>query len=117
MKYLMLIISIFVFTSCYNDVQNVRIHGTIADSISKKPLENVKVSIVCWNYGKTPDGSYTGKDSIIVTTNKDGHYKYNFEKGTFFEIKACNNGYKIGFKSDEIINNEVIINLDLIPNH
>jgi hypothetical protein len=109
-------ISIFVFTSCYNDVQHVQIHGTITNSLSKKPIENVKVSIVCWNYGKSPDGSYTDKDSVIVTTNKDGHYKSNFKKGAFVEIKTYNNGYKTGFKSDEITDNQVIINLDLIPN-
>jgi hypothetical protein len=116
MKYLVLMISIFVFTSCYNDVQNVQIHGTITDRLSKKPIENVKISIVCWSYCKTPDDSYTGKDSVIVTTNKDGHYKSNFEKGAFVEIKAYKDGYKTGFESEEITDNEVIINLDLIPN-
>lgn len=116
MKCLVLMISIFVFTSCYNDVQNVQIQGTISDCLSKKPIENVKVSIVCWNYSKTPDGSYTGIDSVIVATNKDGHYKSNFEKGAFVEIKAYKNKYKTGFKSDEITDNQTIINLDLIPN-
>ncbi|WP_394775771.1 hypothetical protein [Flavobacterium sp.] len=114
MKYLAIII-ILIFTSCYNDVKNVHIHGTIKDSLSNKPIENAKVSIVCWNYGKTPDGSYNGKDSLIVTTDKEGHYKSNFEKGTFVEIKVDNIGYKTGFKSDEITDNEVVIDLDLVP--
>jgi hypothetical protein len=113
MKYLLIIISFFLFASCYNDVKNVQIEGTIVDSVSKKTIENAEVSIVCWSYGKTPDGSYTSQDSVIVTTNKDGLYKSNFEKGAFVEIKAYKDGYKTGFKSEEIIDNEVIINLDL----
>jgi hypothetical protein len=114
MKYLAIII-ILIFTSCYNDVKNVQIHGTIKDSLSNKPIENAKVSIVCWNYGKTPDGSYTGRDSIIVTTSKDGLYKCNFQKGAFVEVKAYSDGYQTGFKSDDITNEEIIIDLDLKP--
>lgn len=117
MKYLGIFISIFLFTSCYNDVKNVQIQGIILDSITKKPIENVEVSIVCWSYGKTPDGSYTSQDSIKISTDKKGIYKTNFQKGAFIEVKSNKDGYKTSFKSEDVTENKVVINLNLIPNN
>jgi hypothetical protein len=117
MKYLGIFISIFLFTSCYNDVKNVQIQGTIIDSISKKPIENAEVSIVCWSYGKTPDGSYTSQDSIKINTDKKGNYKTNFQEGAFIEVKSNKEGYKTSFKSEDVTENKVVINLNLVPNN
>ncbi|MCC9070170.1 hypothetical protein LNQ49_00935 [Flavobacterium sp. F-65] len=115
MKYLAIII-IFIFASCYNDVGNIQIQGTIKDGLSKKPIGNAEVSIVCWSYGKTPDGSYTGKDSIFIIASKDGFYKCNFEKGAYIEVKVYSDGYQTGYKSDDIVNEKNIIDFDLKPN-
>nr|WP_199001308.1 hypothetical protein [Flavobacterium sp. ASV13] len=117
MKYLGIFISIFLFTSCYNDVKNIKIEGTIIDSISKKPIENAEVSIICWSYGKTPDGSYTGEDSIKVITDKKGRYESNFKKGAFIEVKSKKDNYKTGFVSEDITDNKVIIDFKLAPNY
>lgn len=112
MKYF-LIISIFCLTSCYNDIHNIRIQGIIKDSISKKPIQNVRVSIICWKYGNTPDGSYTGKDSVTIFTNKDGLYRYNFNKGAFIEIKTFSENYVNQHEIRDIIDKQNTIDINL----
>lgn len=99
--------------SCYKDIDDVNIKGIITDSITKRPLENVKVSIICWRYGDTPDGSYTGQDSINVTTDREGKYSYNFNKGAFIEIKTAISGYQSRHESIDITTKNNTMDLKL----
>lgn len=114
-KYYLILLTFFLI-SCYKDIDNVNITGVITDSITEKPLENVKVSIICWTYGNTPDGSYTGQDSVTVITNKEGRYNHNFNKGAFIEIKTTIPNYQSQHKSTDVTTKENVIDLKLIGN-
>lgn len=102
--------------SCYKDIDDVNITGIITDSITKKPLQDVKVSIICWRYGNTPDGSYTGQDSITVTTNTEGKYSHNFNKGAFIEIKTAISGYQGRHESTDVTTKNNTMDLKLKSN-
>ena len=114
-KYCLLVLTLFL-VSCYNDIDDVNIYGKITDSISQKPIENVRVHIICWRYGNTPDGSYTGQDSITVTTNKEGRYSHNFNKGAFIEIKTSISGYQDRHESTDITTKNNTMDLKLKSN-
>lgn len=102
--------------SCYQDIDDVNITGIITDSITQRPLEDVKVSIICWRYGNTPDGSYTGQDSITVNTDREGKYSHNFNKGAFIEIKTAISGYQSRHESTDVTTKSNIMDLKLKRN-
>jgi len=106
----------FCLISCYKDVDNININGLIIDSETEKPLENVKVSIVCWRYGNTPDGSYTGQDSVTVSTDKKGMYSHNFNKGAFIEVKTAISGYQNRHESTDVTTKSNTMDLKLKSN-
>jgi len=112
-----LILLVFSLMSCYEDINDVSITGLITDSVTEKPLENVKVSIVCWRYGNTPDGSYTGQDSVTVITNKEGEYSHNFKKGAFIEIKTSISGYQNRHESTDVTTKSNTMDLKLKSNN
>lgn len=92
MKYLSLL-ALLALVSCYTDVKNIEIEGQILDHQSKRPISNSTITIICWSYGNTPDGSYTKQDSINVTSDNDGNYQGDFKKGAYIEIKTSAKDY------------------------
>jgi hypothetical protein len=107
------VVLIFAFVSCYNDVENITIKGTVKDKMTKHLISNAKVSIVCWKYGNTPDGSYTNNDSITLFTDGRGTYKHNFKAGAFVEIMVSSQGYSAFKIANDITEIDNTFNIEL----
>lgn len=107
------ILLVFSLFSCYQDIDQINIEGTITDHLTEKPIENVEVSIICWRYGNTPDGSYTEHDSITVITNNEGKYRCYFKKGAFIEVKTTILGYINQHVSTDLTSKNTTIDLKL----
>ncbi len=100
MKYLSLLLLTLV--SCYTDVKNIEIKGQILDNQLKRPISHSSITIICWSYGNTPDGSYTKQDSLNVTSDSKGNYRGDFEKGAYIEIKTSARDYHDDYEAFDI---------------
>ncbi|NRD19671.1 hypothetical protein HNV08_06395 [Winogradskyella eckloniae] len=86
--------TIFIFFtlilfSCQNDVELLRITGTVKNKITNLPIANMKLKMKCWYYGNnSPDQSYTGKYDTIMQTDNNGEYTAYFKKGAFLFIET-----------------------------
>ncbi len=45
-----LILLAFCLTSCYKDVEDVNIRGTVTDSINEKPCKGLNCLLAIWQY-------------------------------------------------------------------
>ncbi len=70
------------------------VNGIVTNGESNQPMDDVKVDVICWYYGNSPDQSYSGKYSEKVITNSKGEFKLSFEKGAFVEILIDKEGFK-----------------------
>ena len=112
MKRLFLLILI-CFMSCQNDIENVTIKGKVIDAQTKEALSNVKLSIVCWYYGDSPDESYSGQETKTAITNENGEYEITFDKGAFLEVKVDRQGFKKSHESEYINSKNNTINIKM----
>lgn len=86
-----IIFSILIFVGCDGNYSNVTVEGTVRDSISNAPLENANVSITCWVYSTERWVSEEVKK--VVSTDENGVFQVNFEKGEAIEITVSAENY------------------------
>lgn len=106
--------TLFFLQSCYSDVEDLTIMGTVIDKRIDMPIENASIKIICWKYGDTPDGSYTSEETVITTTNSKGEYEWTFGKGAYIEVETSVDGYKPIHEVSEVHSKNVRIDLMLI---
>ncbi|MDR0367657.1 MAG: carboxypeptidase-like regulatory domain-containing protein [Bacteroidales bacterium] len=111
-RYVIIFVSI-LFSCCRNDRQNITIQGTVNDTDNGVPLAGVSVTIICWKYGNSPDASYTESETKVTTTDENGRYQMDFDKGAFVEIEVSMNNYINGNESMEICKSKNTINISL----
>lgn len=102
MKYYCLILTTLIFLSCRGDILDITVHGVVKDADTDIPIKNADVTIICWKYGDTPDESYTEDETKIVTTDGNGEYSVEFDKGAYLEVKVSSDGYIDSHISEEI---------------
>lgn len=110
-----IMLSFLLLSSCYVDVKDIYISGRIIEKDTRKPIENADIFLNCWQYGDTPDGSYTNKDSLHVKTDKFGNFKVNFPVGAYVELKILADGYIESHQElyIESKNNDIEVKLDV----
>lgn len=102
-----------LFFSCNKDIQDIIIQGTVHNAENKEPISGVEVTVICWKYGNSPDESYSEDETKVVTTDSEGKYKVNFDKGAFVEVKVSLENYNMGHESREIYDKKNTINIPL----
>lgn len=100
------------FFSCNKDIKDITVQGTV-NTENKEPVSGVDVTVICWKYGNSPDESYSENETKIVSTDNEGKYKVNFDKGAFVEVKVSLDGYVNGHEAMEIYNKKSTINVSL----
>lgn len=108
MKRIILILVAVLVSCCQNDIENITISGSVLDSLTKKPLKEVEIKVVCWIYGDSVDESYTDSKTKIVKTNNEGKYFLAFEKGAFIEVIANHEGYTEVHEGHHLSKNNII---------
>ncbi|WP_066219044.1 hypothetical protein [Formosa haliotis] len=113
MKYCYVIFIFLGFLSCNKDVQDITVQGVVQNAETNEPIKNIDVTIICWKYGNSPDQSYTEDETKIVTTNNEGMYKVNFDKGAFVEVKVSAETYTDGHETKEIYQKKNTVDISL----
>lgn len=101
-----------LFFSCNKDIKDIIVQG-IVNTENKEPVNGVEVTVICWKYGNSPDESYSENETKVVSTDNEGKYKANFDKGAFVEVKVSLTGYVNGYEAMEIYNKKNTINVSL----
>ncbi|CAM1367864.1 conserved hypothetical protein [Tenacibaculum litopenaei] len=113
MKKLILLFITMAFMSCNNDVENLKIKGTVKGAVTKEVLKGIEITIICWKYGSSPDESYSEDETITVKTNEQGVYEYTFDKGAYIEVKVSNPAYIDIHETKEVFSKKNKIDLFL----
>ncbi|UII21597.1 hypothetical protein [Fulvivirga ligni] len=112
-KYLA-IIAIICIASCNKDIEKVTVKGWVKDVGTNEPIKNIDVTVICWKYGNSPDGSYSENEIKVVTTDDKGQYKVSFNKSAFLEIKTSLEGYIDTHQTKELYEENNTINISLV---
>lgn len=107
---------IFIFLgilSCNEDVRDITVEGVVQEANTSEPIKNVDVTVICWKYGNSPDQSYSEDETKIVTTDNEGKYKVNFDKGAYVEVKVSLTGYTDEHDTKEIYQKKSTVNISL----
>lgn len=110
MRYILLVLVLPLLLSCENK-KPVVIKGCIMDSISKKPIQNAKVTILCWYDAGWDKTDY---QSIDVITKSDGNFIASFDEGYKAIVASIASNYNIGMREESIVGEKTLINLFLV---
>lgn len=79
--------------ACGRDVSDVVVEGRVLKLFEKEPSQGVKVEVICWKYGNSPDESFASSETKIVTTDSAGNYFASFDAGAFMVVKVAEEGF------------------------
>lgn len=94
MKKFSILLICFVFFCC-NEEKSITVTGCITDSITKKPISNAKVTILCWYEAGWDKTDYQNVDTL---SNSNGLFKVTFDEGYKVSIASVANGYNISMR-------------------
>lgn len=103
---------IALITGCYMDVKRIKCSGRVTDA-EGNPVNMARVSVICWQYGDSPDGSYTKSDTAIVYTNDKGEFLCKFYKGVFLEVHTDKYGYQQKSEGVNVVYKDVTVDMTL----
>jgi hypothetical protein len=72
------LISLVLIGCNEKNISDINVSGSITDSLSGQPIENAKVTVLCWYDAGWDKTDYESKD---LTTNSNGVYEVTFKEG------------------------------------
>ena len=113
MRYL-LYFMLFILFSCTENAmnqKNISVKGLVADSITRMPIANARVTILCWYHAGWDKTDYISIDTL---TDKSGYFSAKFEKGYKVVVASIATKYHPNLAaSEEFDGNNIEINVVL----
>lgn len=92
-----IVIYLFLFYLSVNDTLNVKIEGYVFDVETKRPIQNVLITINNERYeddeGNSNYDEYLGHDIIRLHSDETGYYSTTIKKSAFLWIEFNKKGY------------------------
>lgn len=110
------ILTIVIISCNQQPVNNkdIKIYGCIIDNLSKKPISNANVTILCWYHSGWDKTDYTTIDTIA---DINGCFNVNFDEGYKVIIASVASKYQPNLiESDKFDNSVSSIKLELKKN-
>jgi hypothetical protein len=112
--WIILLLLTAVSLSCSAPLKNgkeINVKGYVIDNITKSPISDAKVTVLCWYHAGSDKNDYISIDTI---TDKKGFFNVKFEEG--YKVIAASVGAKYYpnlTDSGELNSNDVSINVEL----
>jgi hypothetical protein len=103
----LIILSLF---GCSADIENITVTGKIVDESNESPIINAEVVILCWYENSLFDKSFKKK---TITTDKEGFFKANFDKGHKIDIASKAKNYLPNRSYNELTESKLDLTLKL----
>ena len=103
----LIILSLF---GCSADIENITVTGKIVDESNESPIINAEVVILCWYENSLFDKSFKKK---TITTDKEGFFKVNFDKGHKIDIASKAKNYLPNRSYNELTESKLDLTLKL----
>ena len=112
--YITFCILLIIIVGCNENTMNekeINIKGCVIDSITKMPVADAKITLLCWYHAGWDKTDYISIDTVA---DRNGCFNAKFEEGYKIVVAGIATKYDPNLRAtDELVDNNIEINLAL----